>query len=60
MILLLTPHPNRHPVKTRNLKILAAVSLALLAVTRGQAGEKIRVSIGTQDTTINCAGVGRL
>jgi len=44
-------------VKTRTLKIVAA-GLTLLTVTRGQAGEKIRVSIGTQDTTINCAAGG--
>lgn len=49
---------NRHPVKTPNLKTLATVGLALLAVAPGQAGEKIRVSIGTQDTTINCAAGG--
>jgi NitT/TauT family transport system substrate-binding protein len=32
--------------------------MILLTVTLGQADEKIRVSIGTQDTTINCAAGG--
>ena len=39
--------------------LAAAVSVMLvIAAAQLQAGEKIRVSIGTQDTTINCAAGG--
>lgn len=46
-------------MKAINLKTLAVVGVVVLAtVARGQAGDKIRISIGTQDTTINCAAGG--
>ncbi|HVJ58485.1 MAG TPA: hypothetical protein VM574_11665 [Terrimicrobiaceae bacterium] len=34
--------------------------LVLFTLTVVQAGETIRVAIGTQDTTINCVREGRL
>jgi NitT/TauT family transport system substrate-binding protein len=43
------------------MKRIAALLLALLALsTPARAGETIRVAIGTQDTTINCATGGPL
>ncbi|MEY2929903.1 MAG: hypothetical protein RL033_652, partial [Pseudomonadota bacterium] len=45
--------------RLRTLKV--RLSLALLAlVGTANAGEKIRVAVGTQDTTINCATGGPL
>jgi len=48
--------PGYSPMKT-SMK-LAGVALALLSAVPAQAGEKIRIAIGTQDTTINCAAGG--
>jgi NitT/TauT family transport system substrate-binding protein len=46
-------------VKTIKSNTLAAVvGVTLVIAAQLQAGEKIRVSIGTQDTTINCAAGG--
>ena len=46
-------------MKASKLKALAAaLGLALVSAAQLQAGERIRVSIGTQDTTINCAAGG--
>src|ERR1700754_3312606 len=43
------------------MKRIAALLLALFALsTPARAGETIRVAIGTQDTTINCATGGPL
>jgi NitT/TauT family transport system substrate-binding protein len=41
-------------------KQLLAVALGVLAIGTAGAGETIRVAIGTQDTTINCATGGLL
>jgi NitT/TauT family transport system substrate-binding protein len=42
----------------RNFRLAAIVSLALLGAAPAWAGETIRIGIGTQDTTINCAAGG--
>jgi NitT/TauT family transport system substrate-binding protein len=46
--------------KTFLLHLLGAASLAATAALPAQAAETIRVAIGTQDTTINCATGGLL
>ena len=47
-------------MKTNALKTLAATALAAITISTLHAGETIRVAIGTQDTTINCATGGPL
>src|SRR6185436_17644003 len=39
---------------------LCALAVALLVSTSARAADKIRVAVGTQDTTINCAAGGPL